>query len=616
MGTVAGLRTRRYHGLLVVAVDGPAARMLGLVALDPVLVVGDARLRLATDEWGDGTVDPRGHELLARFAIDRGVPRWRWQVGDVVVERELAMAHGRAAVGVVHRLVRADRPVRLELTPLCTWRSVHGERFADGTPSVEPTADGFVFEGAYRVAGPGWAPGGDWYRGRAVAGRGRPRAERPGGRVGRGHLQCSTRARADPGGHRGRRTLRGRAPPCQRPRAGSEGRARTDSRAAPGRRTPSTGSWSWRPTSSSSRAPAGPAVVAGYPWFGEWSRDAMTSYEGLFLSTNRWDEGREALRRAAATVSEGMLANTADTGTLEYNTADGTLWFVHAVGRHVAVTRRRRPRRRARARPSGGSWRATSRARATASGSIQPTVCCDRAPRVGRSPGWMRGSTAGRSRLEPARPWRSTRCGSRRWRWRDRLLAKTPSGERCAALRAQATRSFRSRFVRSDGAGLLDVVDGPTGDDRSLRPNQLLAVSLPHAPLASARGGRRRTRGRRRVPPVAAHAVGPPVALPRRPAIPGTPSRLSARARRSLPPRHGVAVAPGPLRRRRRAGRGAPRRHPRRDRGPSRRMGARIGLGDRRRYGPAQRDGLSVPGLVRGRDPAGATSLAGPRGHD
>ena len=52
MGTVAGLRTRRYHGLLVVAVGGPSARMLGLAALDPVLVVGDARYRLATDEWG------------------------------------------------------------------------------------------------------------------------------------------------------------------------------------------------------------------------------------------------------------------------------------------------------------------------------------------------------------------------------------------------------------------------------------------------------------------------------------------------------------------------------------------------------------------------------------
>ena len=96
MGTVAGLRTRRYHGLLAVAVDGPGSRMMGLVALDPVLVLGDAWVRLATDEWGEGSLDPLGHELLSSFELDDGVPRWRWQVGDVVVERQLAMTHGRA----------------------------------------------------------------------------------------------------------------------------------------------------------------------------------------------------------------------------------------------------------------------------------------------------------------------------------------------------------------------------------------------------------------------------------------------------------------------------------------------------------------------------------------
>ena len=115
MGTVGGLRTRRYHGLLAVAVDGPGSRMLGLASLDPVLVLGDARVRLATHEWGAGTVDPSGYELLVSFDLDDGVPRWRWQLGGVVLERELAMAHGSPTVGVVHRLVAADRPVRLEL---------------------------------------------------------------------------------------------------------------------------------------------------------------------------------------------------------------------------------------------------------------------------------------------------------------------------------------------------------------------------------------------------------------------------------------------------------------------------------------------------------------------
>jgi glycogen debranching enzyme len=44
------------------------------------------------------------------------------------------------------------------------------------------------------------------------------------------------------------------------------------------------------------------------------------------------------LRAYAATVSEGMLANTTDTGTTEYNTADATLWFLHAIDRHIAAT--------------------------------------------------------------------------------------------------------------------------------------------------------------------------------------------------------------------------------------------------------------------------------------
>ena len=146
------------------AVDGPSRRMLGLAALDPVLVLGDARYRLAVHEWTSGTIDPRGNELLATFDLEDGVPRWRWQIGGVVVERELATVHGRPAVTVVHRLVRGAG-ARLELAAVCTWRDAHGERFAAGQPAVEQTADGFVFEGAYRVAGPGFEPAGAWYAG-------------------------------------------------------------------------------------------------------------------------------------------------------------------------------------------------------------------------------------------------------------------------------------------------------------------------------------------------------------------------------------------------------------------------------------------------------------------
>ena len=294
MGTVAGLRTRRYHGLLVQAAGGPSARMLGLAALDPVLVVGDARYRLATDEWASA-VDPCGHQLLVSFTLDRGVPRWRWQVGNVVLEREIAMAHGRCAVGVVHRLVYADRPVGLELTPLCTWRSVHGERFANGDPAVEGTTDGFAFEDAYRVEGAGWRAGGEWYRGvraREEAARGLNDREdlwAAGAfavelRTGDTH---EVTAAAGPGG--------GSPPSAAAIVAGARERA-----AGLVRRAGVSGEVDEQLVLAADQFVIdhdGPTAVAGYPWFGEWSRDLMTSYEGLFLSTAG---PRRVARRCAA----------------------------------------------------------------------------------------------------------------------------------------------------------------------------------------------------------------------------------------------------------------------------------------------------------------------------
>ncbi|PWU57531.1 amylo-alpha-1,6-glucosidase, partial [Micromonospora globispora] len=166
MGTVSGLRTRRYHGLLVVAGETPAARRVGLVSLDPAVILPSGeRVRLGAHEWSSGEVDPRGFELLEQFALIDGVPRWRWRVGDVVIERELAMAYGRSCVAVVHRLVSGG-PIRLDLAAVCTWRDAHGERRADGpTPRMDPVAGGAVVEGSFRLAGPDWTPEGQWWLG-------------------------------------------------------------------------------------------------------------------------------------------------------------------------------------------------------------------------------------------------------------------------------------------------------------------------------------------------------------------------------------------------------------------------------------------------------------------
>jgi glycogen debranching enzyme len=347
MGTVAGLRTRRYHALLVVAGDRPASRRVGLASLDPVLELpSGARVRLGTHEWGTGVVSPAGHVHLERFDLTDGLPRWRWRVGDVVLERELAMLPatdpGRAwrqtppsrtgrksAVGVVHRLV-AGGPVRLRLEALCTWRDAHGERFGDGPLDAVHGPDGVLIEGAYHVAGPGWEPGGDWYRGvylREEAARGLNANE---------DLWYAGQFVADlsPGGSVGVTAWMGpeEPPPATTIVAAARARAKELTAGA------SDDTDAQLRLAADAFIVDGPDVVAGYPWFGTWSRDTMLSFEGLFLATGRAAQGRELLRRYAATLHDGLLANTADTGQLEYNTVDATLWFVHAVDVYVRAT--------------------------------------------------------------------------------------------------------------------------------------------------------------------------------------------------------------------------------------------------------------------------------------
>lgn len=477
MGTVAGLRTRRYHGLLVVATEPPIGRRLALASLDPMLVAGDARIRLGTHEWAGGAVEPKGYSHLDLFTLRDGLPVWRWSVGGVVLEAELAMAAGRPAVGVVYRLVRAPRTVRLEVETLCTWRDVHGERFGSGDPSVERTGGGFVFEGAYRVEGPGFEPGGAWYRGL----RYREEAER--GLNDREDLHFCGRftTEMEPGAEMEVVAWAGDLEQ-EPPRAGRMvADARDRARAVAARARPADDVDGMLAVAADRFIVRGPTVVAGYPWFGDWSRDTMTSYEGLFLETGRADEGRALLERAAASLSAGMLANTADVGGTEYNTVDAALWFLHAVDRHVAVT---------------GDLELGAKLVHDLEGIVGHHVTGTRfGIRVDPSDGLLTQGAEGwaltwmDARVDgvpvTARAGKPVEVNAL---WVNGLAAVAGLQERFGldnastrALEETARRSFATRFRH--GAGLVDVVDGPAGDDPALRPNQLVAVSLPHGPL-------------------------------------------------------------------------------------------------------------------------------------
>ena len=184
MGTVAGLRTRRYHGLLMVAGSaangngdaGVSKRMLGLAALDPVLVVGDTRIRLATDEWAGGTVDPSG---ASRARVVHPRPRHpSMAVGDRrhrvrARARDGARSRCRSRCGIGWwRLVVASG----SSSHRCA-RGATATAIATRAPTRRSRRQPTVSCSSTRteLQGPDWSPGGSWYRGvraRAEAERG------------------------------------------------------------------------------------------------------------------------------------------------------------------------------------------------------------------------------------------------------------------------------------------------------------------------------------------------------------------------------------------------------------------------------------------------------------
>ncbi|UWZ39908.1 glycogen debranching enzyme family protein [Dactylosporangium roseum] len=485
-GTVAGLRTRRYHGLLVTP-----DRRLALAALDPVLTLpGGITVRLGVHEWASGAIAPTGHLLLEQFQLTEGVPRWRWRVGEFVLERELAMVHGRNAVAVVHRLVGAPAgsSVGLTLTALCTWRDADTERDRTGPPlTVEPIEDtGWVeVEGAYRIAGPGFQPAGDWYLGacaREEAARGLNPVE--------DLWAAGTFAATLAVGEALDVTAWSGDLDTAPPRAGAvvqeaRRRARRLVRAAGAREAADKALVLAADQFIVTGADGAPAVIAGYPWFGSYLRDTMTAYEGLFLHTGRHDEGRRLLR-AHASLGERMR-------TAALGDADGPLWYVHAVERHVARTD-----------DTGLAAEllpALERVVAAYTKGTRDGVTVDPADGLLVIDADHSGLTWMNARLPrgPVTP-RDGKPVELNALWANALGAVSALRERCGrdasvvqgrrdAVRAQ----FIKRFRAPDG-WLFDVVDarpapypkggGGVHDDAVLRPNQLLAFSLPFAPAA------------------------------------------------------------------------------------------------------------------------------------
>ncbi|HXO22574.1 MAG TPA: amylo-alpha-1,6-glucosidase, partial [Thermoanaerobaculia bacterium] len=366
--TVSGALTRRYHGLLVAATEPPVGRMVLLSKLDETVSVGGASFALSANQY-PGAVAPRGFELIESFRHDL-FPIWVYRLstpaGGVRIEKTVAALDGENTTLVLYEVLAAPAPVSLALRPFYAGRDYHS--LAHENPDIH--REGAFADGVFRFAGyevvpavfvavPGgtYAPAADWYRNfelQREAERGLDFREdlfTPG--VFTVALAAGERlgvmiATGDPAGRDAWALL-------ERERRRREGFVRrfvaTTGCDEPFCRTLALAADQfivrrWRRAHPGSPAPRIPGageqrtILAGYHWFADWGRDTMISLPGLCLLTGRFDEAREILRAFAAVVDRGMVPNRfPDRGEEpEYNSADASLWLFVAVHRFLEAT--------------------------------------------------------------------------------------------------------------------------------------------------------------------------------------------------------------------------------------------------------------------------------------
>jgi predicted glycogen debranching enzyme len=506
---LSGAITRRFHGLLVAALRNPLGRTMMLNQLTEWIVLPDGR-ELALSAGGGAA--------LAEFRLELGLPVWLYELEGVRLEKRLFLPARQNTVAVAYRLLDGPPGLGLHVRPAMHVRPHEGpvgrdvppytvslteERFEVHSNELYPPLRMFVsgartsyaFESLERrlveyplEAARGYDSRGMlWSRGRFVVEL-EPRAaatfvasvedweillaldfeelhefERD---RRRGLLFRADRAADDALGDS---LVLGAdqfvISPVGRAVDATRARARGDSL-----RT----------------------VIAGYHWFTDWGRDTMISLEGLCLLTGRHREARWILRTFAGYARDGLVPNLFPEGSQEgqYNTADATLWFFHAlerylaytndvpflrellplcediVGRHVAGTRfgiRVDPADGLLAQGEDGfalTW--------------MDAKCGD----------WVVTPRRGKA-VEINALWYNALVVMAEWLRRvDRADDAAPLEERARRARA----SFNARFWFEEGGYLYDVVDGPDGKaDAALRPNQLISFSLDHAVLDGAR---------------------------------------------------------------------------------------------------------------------------------
>ncbi|MGB8516670.1 MAG: amylo-alpha-1,6-glucosidase [Gallionella sp.] len=505
-GTVAGTLTRRYHGLLIAPLESHSQRHLLFAKADAELLDGDLIKPLHTNRWVNGMVDPRGHLAIESFWLDGRMPVWRYRLDDLLIEARIWMEHGRHSTSLAWRLLEnpTARNVSLRVRLMTNIRDHHGiTGFENETPFFQvsdrdldvtypdcPTLHFHSRCGDVQIADY-WL---DDFDLPAERDRGLPSHDR--------HLCVGYMTFPIHLGHWVGLTasIEEDEPNYYIEDAMRRFQARDLTMLTRAKITVpeliQAPAWidqlilaadSFVIRHEQEGVNGRDAIVAGYPWFGEWARDSMIALPGLMLATGHYQQARNLLLGYLPLVNRGMLPNffPCDEEVTQYNTADAALWYIEAWYAYFVALKDL---------PSiASAWPALQQIITHYRDGTRHGIGMDRLDgllRAGESGvqlTWM-DAKVGDNVITPriGKPVEINALWYNAMQAMTQFAAVLKDEARVREYTAMAaiTRAGFQKFIRPDHKGLFDVLDGPEGNENCIRPNQIFAVSLPFTPLA------------------------------------------------------------------------------------------------------------------------------------
>lgn len=484
--TIGGGNTRRYHGLLVAALRPPGERTLLLSKVDEDIELEGRLYRLAANSCGGGYIH-EGYRYLHEFRYDP-FPTFVYQVEDLLVEKRIFMVYGENTTIIRYRIESPGRSYRLRLYPLTNYRDYHWLNHSPNGPFLKDSdhrkisllnyteIEPFYIkctDGQFTILENTWFERMEYLQ---EIRRGEACLEyhyMPGywEIQGRKPREFAVVATLSPREHEPREEYQRQVKRYQElvDRAGYQDYFVNQLVQAAD---------SFIVERRSTRAKS---VIAGYHWFMDWGRDTMISLPGLTLVTGRHGEAREILQTFASYCQEGLIPNTFPDREEHpvYNTVDASLWFFYAAARYLEYT---------------GDISFVQQVLYPVLAQVIDYYVEGTRFNICMQPDGL--ISAGSPDLQLT--WMDARVDD--WvvtprqgkaveinaLWYNALkimetLARELGDKREESFRRtalQARESFQREFWNREQGSLYDVVSS-SGKDDSLRPNQLLAVSLP-----------------------------------------------------------------------------------------------------------------------------------------